>query len=144
MGKNSVLTGAYSLRPRFRIAHGATIAFGPGKADLLEALQQTGSITKAAAQLKMSYMRAWTLIGTMNKSFREPLVVSVRGGTRGGGGARLTETGGEALALYRQMEEGCHRAVQADWLKFQKLLRAKASSKNEAKSPLRGKNSQFI
>ena len=87
-----------SIRPRLRIVAGKNIALGPGKADLLEALAKTGSITKAAAQMGMSYMRAWTLIRTMNESFHEPLVDAVRGGMQGGGGACLTKTGRDVLA----------------------------------------------
>src|SRR5215469_12625920 len=94
-----------SIRPRLRIVAGKNIAFGPGKADLLEALEKTGSITRAANKLGMSYMRAWTLIRTMNRSFCEPLVEAVRGGMRGGGGARLTPAGRQVLELYRQMED---------------------------------------
>jgi molybdate transport system regulatory protein len=112
-----------SLRPRLRIVAGKDIAFGPGKADLLEALEKTGSITKAASRMGMSYMRAWTLIRTMNRSFREPLVDAVRGGTRGGGGAQLTPTGRQVLTLYRQMDDQCLAALQPDWHKLQKLLR---------------------
>lgn len=112
-----------SIRPRLRIVAGKNIAFGPGKADLLEALEKTGSITKAAAQLGMSYMRAWTLIRTMNQSFHEPLVDAVRGGTRGGGGARLTGMGRKVLAFYRRMDDQCVKAIQPDWRKLQELLR---------------------
>ena len=112
-----------SIRPRLRIIAGKNIAFGPGKADLLEALEKTGSITKSAAQMGMSYMRAWTLIRTMNQSFREPLVAAMRGGIRGGGGARLTPTGRQVLALYRGMESQCLAALRPDWRKLQKLLR---------------------
>jgi molybdate transport system regulatory protein len=102
---------------------GTAIAFGPGKADLLEALRQTGSITKAAGRLGMSYMRAWTLIRTMNRCFSEPVVVAIRGGTKGGGGAALTKTGREVLGLYRRMEHKCVSIVQPDWKKFQKLFK---------------------
>ena len=112
-----------SIRPRLRVDAGKNIAFGPGKAELLGALEKTGSITKAAAGLGMSYMRAWTLIRTMNSSFREPLVEAMRGGTRGGGGARLTDTGRQVLALYTQMDAKCLAVIQPIWRKFQKLLR---------------------
>lgn len=111
-----------SIRPRLRIVSGKNIAFGPGKADLLEALEKTGSITRAAGKLGMSYMRAWTLIRTMNRSFCEPLVDAVRGGMRGGGGARLTPTGLQVLELYRQMDNKCLGAIQPDWRKLQKFL----------------------
>jgi len=113
----------HSIRPRLRIISGRNIAFGPGKADLLEALRQTGSITRACSRLGMSYMRAWTLIRTMNRCFREPLVVATRGGIRGGGGALLTETGDKVLDLYRQMESKCIETMQADWRKLQILMK---------------------
>ncbi len=110
------------IRPRLRIVAGKNIAFGPGKADLLEALEESGSITRAADKLGMSYMRAWTLIRTMNRCFCEPLVEAVRGGIRGGGGARLTPAGRQVLELYRQMDEKCLESVQPQWRKLQKLL----------------------
>jgi molybdate transport system regulatory protein len=110
------------IRPRLRIVSGKNIAFGPGKADLLGALETTGSITRAASQVGMSYMRAWTLIRTMNRCFCEPLVDAMRGGMRGGGGAHLTPTGRQVLQLYRQMDNDCLDAIQSEWRKLQKLL----------------------
>lgn len=110
------------IRPRLRIVAGKNIAFGPGKAELLEALEKTGSITRAADKLGMSYMRAWTLIRTMNRCFCEPLVDAVRGGMSGGGGARLTPTGQQVLELYRQMDDKCLNAIQPEWRRLQKLL----------------------
>jgi molybdate transport system regulatory protein len=119
----------HSLHPRFRIFSGTVIAFGPGKADLLEALEKTGSITKASARLGMSYMRAWTLIRTMNRCFKEPLVMAIRGGMRGGGGAKLSEAGRQVLALYRRIEIRSLNNVQPDWRKFQKLLKRESAPK---------------
>jgi molybdate transport system regulatory protein len=117
------------LHPRLRILSGTVIAFGPGKADLLEALQKTGSITEASTRLGMSYMRAWTLIRTMNRCFQEPLVIAVRGGTRGGGGARLSETGRRVLTLYRRMESKCMGATRRDWEKIQHLFKTESAQK---------------
>lgn len=113
----------FALRPRLRIARGAEIALGPGKADLLDALRENGSITQAAAHLGMSYMRAWTLIRTMNRCFREPLVIAIRGGTKGGGGARLTKSGREVLALYHRINRKCLANIKPDWQKLQVFLR---------------------
>ena len=127
MKQKGITSGESILHPRFRILRGKAIAFGPGKADLLEAIQQTGSITKASGQLDMSYMRAWTLIRTMNRCFHEPLVVAMRGGMRGGGGAALTKTGSQVLALYRRMESKGLRIVQPDWQKLQKLMKRKTA-----------------
>src|SRR5271169_4454822 len=91
------------LTPRFRVACGKDIALGPGKAELLKMLLETGSLNEAAKRLRMSYMRAWTLVQTMNDCFREPLVIAERGG-KTGGGMKVTETGCRALALYQEIE----------------------------------------
>jgi molybdate transport system regulatory protein len=105
-----------------RLVRGGTIVLGPGKADLLEALRDTGSLRQAAAGLGMSYMRAWTLVKTMNTAFREPLVVLARGGA-GHGGAALTPAGAKVLALYRAMERTCSRSMRKDAGKLKRLLR---------------------
>lgn len=87
--------------------------FGPGKAALLQGVSDTGSIAAAGRAMGMSYKRAWYLIDTLNKSFAEPLVVSTKGG-KAGGGARLTPTGVEVLALYRNMERTARDATARD------------------------------
>ena len=114
---------AREIRPRLRISCGKNIALGPGKVELLELLHETGSITLAAKRMGMSYMRAWTLIHTMNLAFKEPLVVAVRGGNKGGGGAELTPTGVEALALYHTMNAKSLKALQPEWRRLKKLMR---------------------
>ena len=112
----------YSLRPRLRITDDdGTIVMGPGKADLLDAIGRTGSIRAAAEELEMSYMRAWTLIRTMNAAFRSPLVEKERGGSAQGG-AQLTDRGKEVLRLYREMERKAARAIQAEWQRMRKEL----------------------
>jgi molybdate transport system regulatory protein len=111
-----------ALQPRFRIVCGKEIAFGPGKADLLEFIAATGSIGGAASQMGMSYMRAWSLIQAMNKCFRQPVIKTARGGHERGG-AELTETGRDALELYRRMEAAGLKGAQAGWRALQKLLR---------------------
>ena len=74
---------------RLRVLLGCEIALGPGKADLLEGIRETGSIAAAGRRLGMSYKRAWMLLDTMNGCFSKPLVEAVKGG-KSGGGASLT------------------------------------------------------
>lgn len=76
---------------------------GPGKADLLEAIDRAGSISGAARDMGMSYKRAWDLVETMNRCFRQSLVATATGGSHGGG-ARVTDFGREVLRRYREME----------------------------------------
>ena len=108
-------------KPRLRILLGAAIAIGPGKADLLDAIDRCGSISAAARQLDMSYRRAWQLADVMNRSFRERLVEAGTGGKRGGGTV-LTPFGREVLARYRAMEEKAARSIAAEVRSFQRLL----------------------
>lgn len=105
-----------------RVVCGTGVALGPGKADLLALVGKTSSIREAAKCMGMSYMRAWMLIKTMNTCFREPLVITCRGGKHHGG-AVLTETGKTALQLYRRLEAQSQRACAATWGKLTKLLR---------------------
>ena len=110
-----------TLKPRFRIVCGKRIALGPGKVEVLAALIETGSLIKAARQLGMSYMRAWLLIKEMNKSFRKPIAIAERGG-KTGGGMTVTDTGREALALYREMESAALTSTAVPWKRLQKLI----------------------
>jgi molybdate transport system regulatory protein len=98
---------------RLRIRRGDDIAVGPGKIDLLEAIDTAGSITAAARSLGMSYRRAWLLVDTMNRCFRIPVVEAEAGGKRGGG-ARLTRLGRDVIERYRRIERNAARASAAD------------------------------
>ncbi|MDX5402202.1 MAG: winged helix-turn-helix domain-containing protein [Rhodobacterales bacterium] len=89
---------------RIRIVFGEDAMLGPGKAELLERIREYGSIAAAGRSMSMSYKRAWMLVEEMNNAFREPLVESTRGGTKGGG-ARLTTAGNAVLTHFRKLEE---------------------------------------
>jgi molybdate transport system regulatory protein len=106
---------------RLRISKDDDIAVGPGKVDLLEAIAAEGSITAAARKLGMSYRRAWLLVDTMNRAFREPVVETEAGGKRGGG-TRLTRTGSEVVQRYRRIEANAARAGAPDILALTRLL----------------------
>jgi molybdate transport system regulatory protein len=107
--------------PRLRIVLEAGIAIGPGKADLLEAVATTGSISAAGRSLGMSYKRAWSLIETMNGHFGQALVHTSKGG-RSHGGAELTETGRQVLTLYRRMEAKAREVTAGDVAALRRLL----------------------
>jgi len=85
---------------RFRVDFTPTCSLGPGKIELLETIEQTGSLRQAAQTLGMSYRRAWLLLDALNRSFTEPAAIASVGG-QGGGGARLTAFGSELVKRYR-------------------------------------------
>ena len=107
---------------RIRLHHGDTFAMGPGKADLLEAIQATRSIAAAGRQLGLSYWKTRRLLEVMNQCFRLPVVDTSRGGD-GGGGSRVTETGLQALAQFRAMETLARAVIENQIELFQDLLK---------------------
>jgi len=105
--------GNITLGARLRVTLRKGVAFGPGKADLLQGIRETGSIAAAGRRLKMSYTRAWGLVTEMNAEYRSPLVASAKGGA-GRGGATLTPLGEDVLERFRRMERAAAKAIAAD------------------------------
>jgi molybdate transport system regulatory protein len=97
-------------------------AMGPGKAELIERIADTGSISAAARAMGMSYRRAWQLVEALNASYREPVVTTAIGGQKGGG-ARVTPYGTRLAALFRAMEDKASAAIDADLKRFARHLR---------------------
>jgi molybdate transport system regulatory protein len=109
---------------RHRVMVDGVFIFGPGKADVLDAIGKTGSLAAAAKSIGMSYMRIWHLVKQMQGIFREPVVELHRGGkTRG---AKLTPAGKKALALYRRMEKEAIEATEETWREFCAMVRHRA------------------
>ena len=92
-----------TARLTLRVDLGEERAIGPGKIRLLEAIRDTGSITKAGIALGMSYRRAWLLVDDMNNCFRDPVIEAQPGGAHGGG-ATLTLFGQQLVERYRAIE----------------------------------------
>jgi molybdate transport system regulatory protein len=109
------------LKLSLRLMHGEEIALGPGKAELLEAIERTGSISAAGKSMDMSYRRAWVLVDVMNRCFKGPLVETAKGGSHGGG-ARLTALGVEVLAHYRAMDAAAKQVASAYMGLFENLI----------------------
>ncbi len=93
---------------------------GPGRADLLELIAETGSISEAAKRMGMSYKRAWSLVQALNDGWGTPLVETARGGAAQGG-AVLSEAGREVLRHYRHMQERTRAVIASDVATLTKL-----------------------
>jgi len=115
------------LTIRIDVAPGA--AFGPGKARLLELIDQTGSIRRAAAQMEMSYRRAWLLLKEIDVMIGTPAIETRTGGAQGGG-ASLTTVGRAILQHYRAIEGRATESVSAELRSITRLA-AGARQKQE-------------
>lgn len=102
------------LKLRVRLCQ--AVALGPGKADLLDAIDRCGSISAAAKDQNMSYRRAWLLVDELNRALSSPVLdTSVAGAT-------LTPTGREILDLYRSIEAKAQAAVADELTRLERLM----------------------
>lgn len=111
----------HAIKIKIQVTNGKQIAFGPGKAQLLEAIHQFGSISAAAKSMNMSYKRAWDLVTVMNASFKSPLVTTAVGGSQGGYTA-LTETGLQVLQAYNAALQNAEQFIHTEMASFTHLL----------------------
>jgi molybdate transport system regulatory protein len=120
-------------RLTIRIDFGPDAAFGPGKARLLELVDEKGSIRRAAVSMGMSYRRAWLLLQDIENLIGMPAVQTRTGGLHGGGTA-LSAKGRAMLERYRTIERRAAQSVSAD-LAYLARLTGKARSHRNGGRP---------
>lgn len=115
--------------PRHRHSSAADSAvLGDFHAGLLEQIRETGSITRAAVAVGISYRTAWSHVDRLNQLSGRPVVERTAGG-KSGGGTRLTSYGTGLLKAYRILQEKHARYVKDlrkgihDFEDFQRLAR---------------------
>jgi molybdate transport system regulatory protein len=113
---------------RLRIYVAPDVLLGPGRADLLDGIRETGSIAAAGRRMGMSYKRAWNLIETMNTEFGADVVHGAKGGAHGGGSA-LTGLGETIVAHYRSMQRATEAAIAPDLAALTRKIRVIAKKK---------------
>ena len=96
-----------------RIDFDNDVAFGPGKARLLECIESAGSIRGAAVAMGMSYRRAWMLLREIEAIVGAPVVAGASGGVKGGG-TKLTALGRAVMNRYRAIETRAGQSVQRE------------------------------
>jgi len=96
----------YEIKSRIWIQSSQGVFLGEGRIQLLKAIQQHGSLSKAAKSLRMSYKKAWNLIDAINKTGKEPVVLTNTGGI-GGGGSFLTPYGKKMIATFEKINKNC-------------------------------------
>ncbi len=99
------------VKSKVWIEAGGEVVAGDGKINLLERIEETGSIQKAAGEIGMSYRHAWGFLQKMEKRGGIKLVVTQIGG-REGGGAKLTPQGKDFLRKYSAFREGLDEYIE--------------------------------
>jgi len=78
---------------------------GKGGAQILDAIREVKSISKAASRVGMSYRYVWNYLAKIENALQEPIVRTYKGGSKGGGGAVLTKLGEDLLREYTRVED---------------------------------------
>ncbi len=91
------------IRARFWITGDASGYVGIGRIELLEKIDEFGSMNQAAKSMGMSYKKAWKLIEELNQMYEQPLIVKAVGG-KAGGGSVLTDRGKRLIKDFRKIE----------------------------------------
>ena len=87
--------------------------FGPGRLELLEHISETGSISKAATAMGLSYKKAWAMVDAMNTYGNSPYVITQKGGSNGGGTV-LTGAGKRVMEAYKSLNDKLLEVVNAE------------------------------
>jgi len=102
--KDLLRKGAFRVNGSLWIEGDGQRFFGPGPVELLELIGKTGSISKAAKAMDMSYKKAWEIVNRINGLTAHPFVITSIGGEDGGGSAISAEAK-EMIAWYRDLRE---------------------------------------
>lgn len=109
---------SYKIKSRIWIESENNVLLGEGRVQLLKAIDKTGSLSKAAKSLKLSYKKAWTLLDAVNKSAKQPVTINSIGG-KGGGGAQLTEYGKSLINAFDEINRNCWRFLDEELARIQ-------------------------
>ena|SRR5579872_7560274 len=101
------------------IEHDGQRFFGPGPAQLLELIEETGSINKAAKKMEMSYKKAWSIINNLNASAKHPMVITATGGQKGGG-STISPEAKVLIAYYYELRERFKKFLEAETARIKK------------------------
>lgn len=110
----------YKIKSRIWIESDNNVLLGEGRVHLLKAIDETGSLSKAAKSLNISYKKAWQLLDSVNKSAKKPVTINSIGG-KGGGGAELTEYGQSLVTAFDEINRNCWKFLDKELNKIENI-----------------------
>jgi len=110
----------YRIKSRIWIESEDKVLLGEGRVHLLKAIQEMGSLSKAAKSLNISYKKAWQLLDSVNKSAKKPVTINSIGG-KGGGGAELTDYGKSLVVVFDEINKNCWEFLDKQLEKIEQL-----------------------
>ena len=105
----------WALKPSCTVslALEGTKVIGELEAQMLRAVDQTGSFSQAARTLDLSYAFLWNTIAQIERSLGRKIISSERGGTKGGR-ATLTNYGKRLLRAYSELDSSVNGFLEGN------------------------------
>lgn len=111
---------SYKIKSRIWIETEGNVLLGEGRMHLLKAIDETGSLSKAAKSLNLSYKKAWQLLDSVNKSAKKPVTINSIGG-KSGGGTTLTSYGKKLISTFDDINKNCWQFLDKELEKIKDL-----------------------
>ncbi|WP_346883393.1 molybdenum transporter [uncultured Algibacter sp.] len=111
---------SYKIKSRIWIESDENVLLGEGRVHLLKAIEATGSLSKAAKSLNISYKKAWQLLDSVNKSAKKPVTINSIGG-KGGGGAALTDYGKSLILVFDEINRNCWKFLDNELKRIENI-----------------------
>jgi len=105
--------GAFTINGSLWMEKNGQRFFGPGPVELMELIEETGSINQAAKKMKMSYKKAWEIVNNLNTMTARPLVITATGGEKGGGSS-ITAEAKQLIAYHRLLRERFRKFLETE------------------------------
>lgn len=102
--RDILTNGEFRVNGSLWLEGNGTRFFGPGPVELLQLIEETGSINQAAKKMGMSYKKAWEIVNRLNEIVGSPMVITATGGEKGGGSS-LSDEAKELIEWYVSLRE---------------------------------------
>jgi molybdate transport system regulatory protein len=110
------------VKANFWVEKDGKVALSRWRVALLQAVDETGSISAAAERMKIPYRRAWDRIHECEERLGVKLLETQTGGP-GGGGAQLTPEGAEFVRRFHKFSQGLDDLIKNRFAKAFEDLR---------------------
>ncbi|MBO9202006.1 MULTISPECIES: winged helix-turn-helix domain-containing protein [Niastella] len=115
--KDILTNGEFRVNGSLWLEGNGTRFFGPGPVELLQLIDETGSINQAAKKMGMSYKKAWEIVNRLNEIVGSPLVITATGGEKGGGSA-ISEEAKQLIDWYMSLRERFRKFMEQETAKL--------------------------
>jgi molybdate transport system regulatory protein len=111
--RDILTNGEFRVNGSLWVEGKGTRFFGPGPVELLQLIEETGSINQAAKKMSMSYKKAWEIVNRLNEIVGSPMVITATGGEKGGGSS-ITEEAKQLIEWYQSLRERFRKFMEEE------------------------------